>query len=330
MQSLVSPSSYLARRSLLAAVLSIPLGLPTLAGAQAFPASPIRVIVPAPAGGTMDAVTRILGEKAGVILGKAIVIDNRGGAAGNIAGDAAARAAPDGYTLLMGYDVLATNPHIYKMSFDPAQDLEPLLLVGSFPIAVTIRIDLPVKDFAGFVAYAKAHPGEVTFGSPGVGSTHHLAAEMLSAAAGLKLTHVPYKGADGMTADLVGGRLDTGFFSIGSADKLMQGGKARIIAVTDSHRYPALPDIPAVAETYPGVLAVTWFGLFAPKGTPKARQMRIAEAFAQALKDPAVASRLSSIGVRVINGSGSELASLLKTDTDRRGNLVRKLNLQPQ
>lgn len=325
-----APTYGISRRTVISGAAGLAAIGPLRAFAQDFPAAPIRLIVPAPAGGTMDTVSRAVSEKASAILGRPIIIDNKGGAAGNVAGEAAARSAPDGYSLLMGYDSLATNPHLYKLSFDPARDLVPVLLVGSFPIAVAIRNDFPVKDVPGFIAYVKQHPGQVSYGSPGIGSTHHLAAEMLAAEAGLTFLHVPYKGADGMTADLVGGRIDAGFFSIGSAEKLVQAGKARIIAVTDSSRYPTLPQVATLGETFPGLVVQTWFGLFAPKGLPQDRQRRIAEAYSQALRDPAVPARVSSIGVRIINGVGTDLGKLLSADTDRRGALIRKLNLQPQ
>lgn len=300
------------------------------AQAQDFPTQAVRVISPAPPGGTLDGALRAIAEKAGPLLKQSIVPDSRPGASGNIAGDAVARAAADGHVLLLGNDgIHATNPHIFRsMPFDAIDGFVPVIELGVFPVTLLVRKDFPASTLTEFVDYAKRNPDKVNYGTPGVGSTHHLAAELLSSTAGIRLSHIPYKGADAISIDIGGGRLDAALMSLASAEKLVKSNQGRILGVASPRRLPSLPQVPAFAESYPGASVEPWFGLLAPRGTPAARVDVIAAAFATALRDPQVVAKLQAAGVVPSGALGDQFAETIRADHKRRGALIRSLGLR--
>jgi tripartite-type tricarboxylate transporter receptor subunit TctC len=300
------------------------------AQAQDFPNQPVRVISPAPPGGTLDSAIRAVAEKAAPLLKQSIVPDSRPGASGNIAADAVARAAADGHVLLLGNDgIHATNPHIFRtLPFDAINGFVPVIELGAFPVTLLVRSDFPARTLTEFVAYSRKHPGKVSYGTPGVGSTHHLAAELLSSSAAIRMTHIPYKGADAISMDIGGGRLDAALMSLASAEKLVKANQGRILGVASPKRLPSLPAVPAFSESYPGAAVQPWFGLLAPRGTPPARVEVLAAAFATALQDPQVVAKLQAAGVVISGARRDEFAETIRADHERRGTLIRNLGLR--
>jgi len=238
--------------------------------AESYPAKTVTVIVPHGPGGANDAVARPFAHKIGANLGQAFVVDNRAGAGGNIGTGAAARSARDGYTLLLTVGSSHTiNPSLYKsVPFDPVKDFEPIGLIGTAPYVLVVNPSLPVKTVQDLVALAKSKPGEINMASAGNGTLDHLLGEMFKTAAGVNLAHVPYKGASAANTDLVSGQVSVTFTSWPSVMSFVNSGKLRVIAVASESRSPLLPNVPTIAETVPGVSAVSWYGLFAPAGTP--------------------------------------------------------------
>src|SRR4051812_9463189 len=245
--------------------------LPALVLAQPYPVKPVKMVVPFPAGGATDVVARLLAQKLAEGWGQSVVVEDRAGAGGNIGGDAVAHSPPDGYTLLMtSGSIVTANPYMYKsMSFDPAKDLVGITNVATGPQVIAVANSVPAKTLKEFIAYVKANPGMVNFGSAGIGTQTHLAAENFAYSAGLDMTHVPYKGESLALADLMGGQIHMVTPNLGAAVALVQQGKVRALAVTSKERSPALPDVPAASEVLPGFENAGWFGLMAPAGTPR-------------------------------------------------------------
>ena len=256
------------------AVYALALGLSTLAStaahAQVWPSRIVRLIVPYPAGGGADTIARLVGGKLSEKWGQQVLIENRGGAGGNLASEAAARSAPDGYTLYLAGEFQSTNIHLYpKLTYDPVADFAPVSLVVQYPTAFVLPNSSPARTVQDFIAYAKARPGEVTFASPGHGTGPHLAGELFKRSAGIQLTHVPYRGAAPALNDVIAGRVDPFFNNIAPVMPLMQQGQLRIAAVTTIKRTPAAPDIPTLAESgLPGFDVSGWYAFFVPARTP--------------------------------------------------------------
>ena len=277
--------------------------LPTVAFAQdaVYPTKPITIIVPFSAGGGVDVMARLLAEKLRASLGQVVNVDNRAGGSGMIGTVAAVRAPADGYTLLMATaGETAINPHVHKgkMQYAPDKDLAPITLVVKVPNVLVVNPKLPVKSVAELVAYAKANPGKVSYGSSGIGNPQHLAGELLEQLAGTPFTHIPYRGASNQLTDTAGGSIDMTFVSLAGAKPFMKDGRVRAIAMTSLARSPLAPELPAVAETK-GLERYTlenWFGLFAPAGTPAAIQEKLNAAVTQALADPELAKKLREQG----------------------------------
>ena len=245
-----------------------------------------------------------------------VVVDNRPGAGGNIGVDAAAKSAPDGYTLVMGQTSnLAINPTLYKdIPYDPVKDLVPVVLVGEGPIALAVRNDSPMKTLADLVAAAKAKPGAITMASPGSGTVAHLSGVRLMQVAKVQFEHIPYKGASAAIPDLLGGNVDFYVSSVPSVQAQAAAGRMRILAVTSKRRSPIFPDVPTVAETYPGFDAVTWFGILAPAKTPAPVVARLNAEINKALKDPNVRKSIEKEGGEVIGGTAQQFADVMKRD----------------
>lgn len=313
-------------RRFVATVATFLLLLPAAAFSQAWPNKPIRFIVPFPPGGGTDLSSRIIGNKLGEALHTQVVLENKPGAGGNIGLDAAAKSAPDGYTLVMGQaSNLAINPTLYaKVPFDPIKDFAPVSLVVAGPLVLVVALSAPWNSLADVVAAAKAKPGQLSFGSPGSGTVGHLAGEMLSRTAGIKLMHVPYKGAAPAMTDLMGRQIDLYFSSMGAGVGQIKGGKLRALAVTGLQRSPILPDVPTVAESgYKNFDASGWYGVLAPAGTPAPIIARLNAEITRILQLPEVRERLSSEGGEILGGSPERFASYLKTELAKWSQIVK-------
>lgn len=317
----------LTRRTLLAAT-ALGAATPAFAQAPAWPSRPVRIILPAPGGGgTADTLARIFAQEMEKRIPQPVIIENRGGAAGNIGATLAARAEPDGHTILWSWaGTLATNPAMYRdMPFDPVRDFSPVILLGSVPNILTVTNDLPVRDLASFTAYAKANPGAINHGTTGNGSSMHLAAELFAARTGTQLTHVPYAAPAAATTDLIAGRIQAMFNLVTGAKPLVDAGRVRAIAVLSETRVPQLPDVPTAAELgMPGLTFGTWFCLMLPRGADPALVNRLNTVANEVLADPVARQRLQAAGMALDGGGTPErLATLLREELVRHAELVR-------
>jgi len=313
----------ISRRILLAAP-ALALAAPARAQGD-WPSRPVRMIVPAPGGaGTADTVARIFAQELEKRLPQRVIVDNRGGAAGNVGAAAAARSAPDGYTILWTWSgTLATNPAMYSdMPFDPQRDFAPVILIGSVPNILIVNNDFPARDLA---AYARANPGAINHGTTGNGSSMHLAAELFASRTGTQLTHVPYQAPAAATTDLVAGRIQAMFNLITGAQPLVAGGRARAIAVLADSRVPQMPDVPTAAELgMPGLAFGTWFCLMLPRGADPALVQRLNALANEVLADPEARRRLEAAGMALDGGGTPErLAQYLREEIATHAELVR-------
>ena len=285
-------------------------------GAQDYPNRVVTVIVPQAPGGTNDIVARVLGEVLSRSLGQPLVIENRPGAGGNIGTQVAARAKPDGYTLLVTISSSqAINPALYKqVPFDPIKDFAPITLLGSVPNVLVANTEFPAKSLPELIALAKAKPGELKYASAGNGTLNHLLGEMLKTSAGIDIVHVPYKGVAPAVTDIMGGFVNMGFASLPSVVSHIRNGKLKAFGVSTAQRSPALPDVPAIGETVPGYAADLWVGLFAVAGTPKDIIAKLHAETVKALGTPAVREKLEAQGVEVATSTPEELAAKLQVD----------------
>lgn len=297
----------------------------SMALAQTFPERPVRVIVPFPAGGSNDVVARILGQKLSEQWGHQVVIDNRGGAGGNIGADAVAKATADGYTLLLSAPgPLVVNQTLFRsLPYDPAKDFAPVALVASVPIVLVVHPSVQATTVRELIDLAKRQPGTLNFGSSGNGSTNHLAGELLKSLAGINIVHVPYRGAAPAMNDLVGGHIPLMFDNMPAVLPHVTAGSIRALAVAGAQRSPLLPDLPTIAEAgVPGLEASAWFGLTAPAGTPPATLDRITEAVMRALQAPDVVKRLTELGAEPGNISGEAFGAFLRAEADKWSKVV--------
>ncbi|MBU1360069.1 MAG: tripartite tricarboxylate transporter substrate binding protein [Gammaproteobacteria bacterium] len=318
-----------ARRRLVLAAAAVCCGtlLTPLTGiAQTFPSKPIRLIVPFPPGGGTDIIAREVAGKVATQQGWTFVIDNKPGSGGNLGVDAAAKAAPDGYTLVLGQTSnLAISPTLYsKLPYDPAKDLAAIGLLASAPLVLVVASDSPYKTLADAIAAAKAKPDLLNYASSGNGTVSHLATELLQKTAGVKFTHVPYKGAAQGVTDLIGGQVQMYMSSIPTLIGHIKGGRMRGLAVTSAKRAPDLPDVPTIAEAgYKGFEAVTWFGIVGPAGMPKDVISKLNAAFNKALALPEVQKKLGDQGADVLGGTPEQFTALIRSDIDRWGGIVK-------
>lgn len=297
----------------------------SLAQAPSWPTKPLRVIVNFPPGGAADQLARAIGQPLSEALGQPVVIENRAGANGNIGGEAVAKASNDGYTLLMSSGgMVSINPHLYaKMAFDPTKDLVPVAAAARVLVFLEVKPTLPVDNVKEFLAYMKANPGKLSFGSPGNGSSPHLAAEMMKAQTGLYAVHVPYRGAAPAMQDLLGGQLDF-MFDPGIGLQQVKSGKLKLLAVGSSKRSPLFPDVPTLAESgLEGFDADSWFGFYAPAGTPPAVVSRLNADINKALGTQAVKDRISAIGGIPAPMSPSDFNQRASIDSTRFGALIK-------
>jgi tripartite-type tricarboxylate transporter receptor subunit TctC len=308
-----------------AAAFAVALSTP-LAAQDGYPSKPVRWIVPYSAGGLPDTIARVAAQKVSESLGQQVTVENRGGAGGIPGTEAAARAAPDGYTFLIA-DVgqVAINPHLYaKLSYDPAKDLVPVSLIATANLFLVANAGVPAKDFAELVALAKAQPGKLNYGSSGIGSIHHLATESLKASLGIDIVHVPYKGTGESVPAMVGGQVALVYSSLPSIASHVKAGRVKVLAVSTIKRSPSAPDVPTVAEL--GVAGYDFapeIGLLAPAGTPPAIVTRMSQEIAKALKSPEVAQRFAQLDIEPVGSTPAEYAARIRAANEKYAQAVK-------
>ncbi|KAA6124635.1 Bug family tripartite tricarboxylate transporter substrate binding protein [Cupriavidus cauae] len=327
------PSLPILRRLLNAAVLSagalaaIAAALPRPAAAQAaWPSQPVRWVVPYPAGGGTDVVARTLAQAISPALGKQVVIDNRPGAATIVGADTVAHSRPDGYTILTADTAtLAANPSLYrKLPYDPARDFVHVGMIARFPLILVANPNFPARTLKEAVDYARKNPDKVNFASPGAGSPHHLAMELFMEQTGIRMTHVPYKGAAPAVQDLLAGQVDVMFLDLAAGQQNVLGGKLRALGSATPKRLAALPQVPTVAEGgVAGFEAYAWQGVVAPAGTPQPVVTRLNAELVKALKQPEVHKRFEGIGVEPVSSTPDEFAQYARTEAERWGKLIK-------
>ena len=294
--------------------------------AQAYPNRPIRIIVAYPPAGTTDILARLVAHRMNETWRQPVIVENRPGANGNIGTDIAARATPDGYTITMGTAAThSINNTLYpKLAWHAQRDFAPIGLTAVVPNLLVVTNSLPVKSVKDLVAYAKANPGKLAFGSPGIGATAHLSMELFQTLTGTKMLHVPHKGSAGVLADVTSGQLGLAMDNIPVYLPQAQGGKIRALAVSSGKRVPAAPDIPTVAEAgVPGFEALSWFGLLAPAKTPKAIVDKLEAETARALKLPDVSDRISALGAQPVGGTSREFAAFIASEIRKWEKVIR-------
>ncbi|MGH8617573.1 MAG: Bug family tripartite tricarboxylate transporter substrate binding protein, partial [Burkholderiales bacterium] len=301
-----------------------------LAWGQAYPSKPVRLIVPWPAGGTTDILGRVIGQKLSETWGQPVVIENRGGAAGNIGTEVVVRAPADGYTLLFGnMGTHATNQFMYTgMTFDPVTDLAPLSLIANVGTVLVVHPNLPVKNVKDLVALAKARPGQLDYASGGVGSFNQLCAELLTLMTKINIVHVPYKGGAPAVADLLGGHVAMLFTGAPVTMSHIKAGKLKILAVTDSKRVGALPNVPTVGESIPGYEFNNWYGFLAPLKLPRAQVDKVNADLAKVLALPDVKERFSTLGADITPSTPEKFGALMKADAEKWGKVVKAAKIK--
>jgi tripartite-type tricarboxylate transporter receptor subunit TctC len=300
------------------------------AQAQGWPSRPIRLVVSYPPGGTVDAVARIVAPPLSARLGQPVVVDNRGGAGGAIGGDLVAKSPPDGYTVLLDASNHAQNPALRsKMPFDTLRDLAPVSLLVKVPNVLVVHPSAPIRSVQDLVAQAKAKPGEINFASSGNGSAQHLAAEQFDAMAGVRMTHVPYKGGGPALSDVMAGQVPVFFGSLASSLPYIQTGKLRPLAVTGKARSAVLPQLPTIAESgLPGYEVYEWNAVFVPAGTPAAVTDRLSKELVAVLNEPDVRKRLEATGSEIIGSKPAELDAFRRAEIARWRKLAQDNKIQ--
>ncbi|HYS74794.1 MAG TPA: tripartite tricarboxylate transporter substrate binding protein [Burkholderiales bacterium] len=291
-----------------------------------YPAKPIRLVVPFPAGESVDATARLVGQSWSAALGQQILVDNRGGAGGTIGSEAVARSAPDGYTLLWGnVGPLAIGPGLYKkLGYDVARDFEPVSLVATLPFVLFASPVLPANSVSELVAYAKAHPGEINFGSTGVGSGLHLIAELFKSVAGIQIVHVPYKGVAQALPEMMSGKVQIAFNTIPAFLPHVKAGRLKAIAITAASRSPLLPDVPAMTEVgLPGVLGGSWHAVVAPAGTPREVLAKLNRTLVATVANPELRTQLANQGAQAVGSSPDELRKFMQAEGEKWGRVIR-------
>ena len=310
----------------LGAVMALPAG----GAAQDYPSRTVKIIVPFAAGGTADAMPRVIGEWLSRKWGQAVIVENRTGAAGNIGAEAAFKSEPDGYTLLSAPPPpLVINQNLYpKLGFDPTA-FAPVAIMGRVPNALVVNpAKVSAKTVAEVIATAKADPGKLTAATTGNGGTQHLTAEMFQMMADVKFQLVPYRGSAPALQDLVAGSVDLMFDNLGVSLSLMQGGKLKLLAVATSKRMASLPDVPTIAETLPGFESAAWFAVVAPPKTPQAIVEKINADINEALRDPAIRQRLDNLSAEVVGGTTQAAAAYMREEVERWNKVIKAANIK--
>ena len=306
------------------------LALNEVSAQNGYPARPIRLIVPSAAGGGTDFTARTIGQKLTESIGQTVIVDNRAGAAGNIGVEIAAKASPDGYTLVMPITSFPINPHLYsKLPFDTLKDFAPVVMASSAPLFLVVNPSVPAKSVSELVAVAKSRPGELNYANSGNGTTAHLAGELFKKMAGISLVSVPYKGGGPAVIDLIAGRVQIYFSTIPAALAHVQAGKLRGIAVTTTKRVNLIPDVPTAAESgLPGFDVVGWFGIFTPAGTPRPIIAKLNKEVNQVLSLAETQQRFASQGLIPGGGTPEELGKFLRAEMAKWGALIKEAGIQ--
>ena len=318
------------RHALMSLMFAAAMSAPALA--QPYPSKPITLITGYAAGAASDTLARAIADSLQAQWGQPVVVDNRPGSSGNIAATYVARAAPDGYTILVATDAMLTsNSFLFKsIAFDPVKDFSPVLNAAANILVLAVHPDQPVNNVDEYIALAKKNPGKYAFGSSGPGSPHHLAGELMMQLAGIKLQHIPYKGGGQTINDLAGGHIPSAFLSLSAAKTLHDAGKIRIIGVAETKRYPELPTIATIAETLPGFEMSSFVALLVPAGTPQDIIDKISEASSRILRDAAISKKLAGVGLVVTANPPADLAKTIKEGLDLRGKLIKASGIQPE
>ena len=310
-------------------VLALAVSLCALAAhAQSWPSKPVRLIVPYPPGGSTDVTARTLAERISPALGQSVLVENRAGAGGNIGIEAAVKSDPDGYTVLIAPDFVASAPHVYQLNYDPMTQLVPVIQLTSQPVVLAVHPSLGVADVAGLVALAKQKPG-LAYATSGAGSQQHMAAEWFAKLAGIQITHVPYKGGGQAIADFVGGQVPIA--SLGSTPVIPhhKAGKVKILAQTTKKRAPSLPEVPTYEEAgMKGLVIDQWLGVFVPAGTDAQIVRRLNAEFDKALAEPSVRERLAKAALEPVGGSTEAFAQLVRANFEMYRGLVADLKIR--
>jgi tripartite-type tricarboxylate transporter receptor subunit TctC len=317
---------------ILAAALAAFAGPHALA-AETFPTKPIRIIVAYTPAGTTDILARLVGQKMNEAWGQPVIVDNRAGAAGNIGTEVAARATPDGYTLIMGTaGTHGINVSLYrKLGWHPVKDFAPVSLVAMVPNIMVVNNSLPVKSVKEFIAHVKTNPGKLSYGSPGNGSTAHLSMELFKSMTGSNIVHIPYKGSAGVLADVMGGQIAVTIDNMPPYIPQVKAGKIRALAVSTAKRSSAMPDLPSIAEAgVPGYDSGAWFGLLAPAGTPKAVVDKLSAETARIIRMPDINRRISEQGAEPVGGKPEEFAALIKSEIAKWAKVIQDAKVELQ
>ena len=309
---MIKPNRTLLRAVLIAAAI---LAAPVPVVAQPYPTKPVRIVVPFAPGGGSDFIARFMAQRLTTALGQQVIVENKPGAGGILGIEAGIKSSPDGYTLTLIASSYTVNPSVYKINFDPVNDITPVIQISQGPLLVVVRPSLPVKTTKELIALAKSKPGQLNFASSGQGSVIHLATELFDSMAGIKMNHIPYKGTGPALTDTIGGQTDIFFSSTATAMPHVQSGKLRAIAVTTAKRIPALPNVPTVAESgVPGYEVILWHGLIGPKGLPRPIVERINGELTKALKLKETAEQLQNDGVAPAGGTPEQFAAQIKKE----------------
>lgn len=304
----------------------------SLAQAQApYPNKPVRIIVPSTPAGVLDNVARTLALRLADHLGQPIVIENKGGAGGNIGAEAAARAAPDGYTLFIGFNAThGANPALFgKLAYDPVKDFEPISLLAAVPNIISVHPSVPVNTLAELVALAKSKPGQLSYASSGNGTSTHLAGEMFKQAAGIYVTHIPYRGSSPAVADVIAGQVPVLVDSVASSTAQVRAGKLKALATTSPRRLAVLPDLPTVAESgYPGFQSTAWVGLLAPAGTPKAIVEHLNAQVLKVMALPETRERMAGFGAEITTSTPDQFRAHIRSEIDKLGQVIRAARIK--
>jgi len=319
-------ATLLNRRTWLAG-LALGLGLPALA--QTFPQRQVELVVPYPPGASVDLVARILQPRLRTVLGQTVVIDNKGGAGGNVGAAHVAKSAPDGYRLLLATNAIITiNPHVTKGgNFDAMRDLAPVALIATGAMAIGVRTDAPYTTMAELVDFARKNPGKISYGSAGNGSPHHIIGELLKQQAGVSMVHVPYRGIGPAVTDLLGGNIQVVISTVAGLSAQVAAGKIKLLGTTEAQRLESMPQLPTVAETVPGVVASSWFGIYAPAGTSPEVIKVLHDAVNATVSTEDVKARLVAASLDPVSTSLEAFTRLGRDDHSRWGALVRARNI---
>ena len=317
-------------RPLVLAAALLAAALPSVA--QTWPAKPVKIVVPFPAGGPTDVLTRSIADRLGAQLGQPVVVENKPGAGGAIGADFVAKSPPDGYTLVMATSSThSIGPYLSKLPYDPAKDFTPVVWVGNATNILVVNKDLPVDSVKDLIALAKKDPGRLNYATSGIGTVVHLTSEYFASMAGIKLTHVPYKGVQQSIPDLISGQVSILFDNIMTAQPNVKAGKVKALAISSPKRSPLVPDVPTVAESgLPGFSSVTWFGILGPANTPKAVVDRVNAEANKVLALPEIQARFAQMGFDPAGGTPAQFAQTMERDSQKWSKVIHDAGVKPE